>query len=74
MKQTYPLFEKVKSDHAVNAYISQQNESMVALHYTEHSYAHESTDRRHVPRIYKGNGCSFEKNRAYHCSGYYCGL
>ena len=39
MKQTYPLFEKVKSDHAVNAYISQQNESMVALHYTEHSYA-----------------------------------
>ncbi len=40
MKQIYPLFEKVKNNHAVNAYISQQNESMVALHYTEHSYAH----------------------------------
>ena len=33
-------FEKVKKDEAVRAYISAADESLVALGYTEHSFAH----------------------------------
>ena len=33
-------FEKVKNDEAVRAYISAADESLVALGYTEHSFAH----------------------------------
>ena len=39
-KRKFPLFEKVKSDHDVHVYIEEQNKSMKALHYTEHSFAH----------------------------------
>lgn len=37
---TYPLYERVRQDHAVSVYIGEQNKSMKALHYTEHSFAH----------------------------------
>lgn len=39
-EEDYPLFHKVKQDHAVSVYIKEQNVSMKALHFTEHSQAH----------------------------------
>ena len=36
----FPLFSQVKADHDVMAYIGEQNKSMKALHFTEHSFAH----------------------------------
>ncbi|MEE8885352.1 MAG: HD domain-containing protein [Eubacteriales bacterium] len=36
----FPIFNKVRKDHAVNVYIEEQNNSMKALHYTEHGFAH----------------------------------
>lgn len=39
-RDRFPLFNKVRDDHEVNVYISEQNKSMKALHYTEHSFAH----------------------------------
>lgn len=36
----FPLFSKVKADHDVTTYIGEQNKSMKALHFTEHSFAH----------------------------------
>ena len=41
MDTTYfPLFSQVKADHDVMTYIGEQNKSMKALHFTEHSFAH----------------------------------
>ncbi|MGI6177391.1 MAG: HD domain-containing protein [Eubacterium sp.] len=39
-RERFPLFTSVKNDRDVTAYINQQNESMKALGYTEHSFAH----------------------------------
>lgn len=39
-EKTFPLFEMVRNDGDVNVYINEQNKSMKALHYTEHSLAH----------------------------------
>jgi len=39
-KNRFPLFNKVRDDHDVKVYIAEQNKSMKALHYTEHSFAH----------------------------------
>ncbi len=39
-KDRFPLFNRVREDHDVSVYISEQNKSMKALHYTEHSFAH----------------------------------
>lgn len=39
-KERFPLFNMVRDDHDVKVYISEQNKSMKALHYTEHSFAH----------------------------------
>ena len=39
-KNRFPLFNKVRDDHDVKIYISEQNKSMKALHFTEHSFAH----------------------------------
>lgn len=39
-KNRFPLFNMVRDDHDVKVYISEQNKSMKALHYTEHSFAH----------------------------------
>ena len=39
-KDRFPLFNKLRDDHDVSVYISEQNKSMKALHYTEHSFAH----------------------------------
>lgn len=36
----FPLFSEVKADHDVTTYIGEQNKSMKALHFTEHSFAH----------------------------------
>ncbi len=36
----FPLFFKVRHDHDINVYINEQNKSMRALGYTEHSFAH----------------------------------
>ncbi len=37
---SYPIFKQVKEDHDVNVYIANQNETMKAMRYTEHSFAH----------------------------------
>lgn len=39
-EKRFPLYAAVRNDHAVNVYIQEQNESMKALEYTEHSFAH----------------------------------
>ncbi len=39
-KDRFPLFNRVREDHDVTVYIAEQNKSMKALHYTEHSFAH----------------------------------
>lgn len=39
-RERFPLFNAVRDDHEVSVYISEQNKSMKALHYTEHSFAH----------------------------------
>ena len=39
-KNRFPLFNKVRDDHDVKIYIAEQNKSMKALHFTEHSFAH----------------------------------
>ncbi len=36
----FPLFNRVKHDHDIRVYIEEQNKSMHALGYTEHSFAH----------------------------------
>ncbi len=38
--ERFPLFNKIKHDHDISVYIKEQNESMQAMGYTEHSYAH----------------------------------
>lgn len=38
-EKTFPLFEMIRNDGDVNVYINEQNKSMKALHYTEHSLA-----------------------------------
>ena len=38
--QRFPLFDKVRSDHDIHVYIQEQNKSMHAMGYTEHSFAH----------------------------------
>lgn len=39
-KERFPLFNRLRDDHDINVYIAEQNKSMKALHYTEHSFAH----------------------------------
>lgn len=39
-KDRFPLFNRVKHDHDINVYIEEQNKSMHAMGYTEHSFAH----------------------------------
>ena len=39
-KARFPLFNRLREDHDVNVYIGEQNKSMKALHYTEHSFPH----------------------------------
>lgn len=39
-EKNYTVFEKIKNDTEVKAYIGQQNSAMKALHYTEHGFAH----------------------------------
>lgn len=39
-KERFPLFNRLREDHEVKVYIAEQNKSMKALHYTEHSFAH----------------------------------
>lgn len=38
--ERFPLFDRVKHDHDISVYIKAQNESMQAMGYTEHSFAH----------------------------------
>ncbi len=39
-KDRFPLFNRVKHDHDIKVYIEEQNKSMRAMGYTEHSFAH----------------------------------
>ena len=39
-KERFPLFNRLRVDEEVKAYIGEQNKAMKALHYTEHSFAH----------------------------------
>ncbi len=39
-KERFPLFEKVRNDHDIRVYINEQNKSLHALGFTEHSFAH----------------------------------
>ena len=36
----FPIFNKVRNDHDIHVYIEEQNKSMHAMGYTEHSFAH----------------------------------
>ncbi|MBQ5316840.1 MAG: HD domain-containing protein [Oscillospiraceae bacterium] len=36
----FPLFYRVRHDHDINVYISEQNKSLHSMGYTEHSFAH----------------------------------
>ena len=36
----FPLYHRVKKDHDINIYVEEQNKSMYAMGYTEHSFAH----------------------------------
>ncbi len=36
----FPLFNKVRHDHDISVYIEEQNKSMNAMGFTEHSFAH----------------------------------
>jgi metal-dependent HD superfamily phosphatase/phosphodiesterase len=36
----FPLFHRMKNNHEINVYIKEQNRSMDAIGYTEHSFAH----------------------------------
>ncbi len=36
----FPLFHRVKHDHDISVYINEQNKSMAAMGFTEHSFAH----------------------------------
>lgn len=38
--ERFPLFHKVRNDHDIHVYIEEQNKSMHAMGYTEHSFAH----------------------------------
>ncbi len=39
-KNRFPLFNRVKQDRDIHVYIEEQNKSMYAMGYTEHSFAH----------------------------------
>lgn len=39
-EKRFPLFNKVKKEHDISVYIEEQNKSLHAMGYTEHSYAH----------------------------------
>ncbi len=36
----FPIFNRIRNDHEINVYIKEQNKSMHAMGYTEHSFAH----------------------------------
>ena len=36
----FPLYNKVRNNHDIRVYIDEQNKSMHAMGYTEHSFAH----------------------------------
>jgi len=38
--ERFPLFNRIKQDHDIGVYIKAQNESLQAMGYTEHSFAH----------------------------------
>ena len=38
--QRFPLYNRVRNDHDIHVYIEEQNKSMHAMGYTEHSFAH----------------------------------
>ena len=39
-EERFPLFSKVKNNHDINVYIEEQNKTVHAMGYTEHSIAH----------------------------------
>ena len=40
ISERFPLFHRVKNDHDIHVYIEEQNKSMHAMGFTEHSFAH----------------------------------
>ena len=36
----FPLYHRVRNEHDIRVYIEEQNKSMHALGYTEHSFGH----------------------------------
>lgn len=38
--ERFPLYNRIRQDHDISVYIKAQNESMQAMGYTEHSFAH----------------------------------
>ncbi len=39
-EKRFPLYNRIRNDHDINVYIEEQNKSMYAMGYTEHSFAH----------------------------------
>ena len=44
-------YEQIKNDHAINTYIKKADEALIALGYTEHSFAHVTKVARHAGEI-----------------------
>lgn len=67
---TYPLYERVRQDHAVSVYIGEQNKSMKALHYTEHSFAHVGIVTRRTYYILTTLGADVHETDLALCAGW----
>ena len=52
------IYEKIKNDPAIKAYIRRADESLLALGYTEHSYAHVGTVANRAAELLSGLGYS----------------
>ncbi len=49
--ERFPLYNRIRQDHDISVYIKAQNESMQAMGYTEHSFAHIGVVADHVGYI-----------------------
>ncbi len=66
----YPLYDRVRQDHAVSVYIGEQNKSMKALHYTEHSFAHVGIVTRRTYTILTTLGADAHETDLALCAGW----
>lgn len=63
-------FEKIKKDPAIQAYIKAADDSLVALGYTEHSFAHVGKVSDEAARILEFIGCDSDTVELAKIAGY----